>query len=284
MHKLILRGVFTILALTASFVHAETSTTNKPFEIGVVPYLSARALIANYEPMRVFLEKALGKPVKIYTATGFKPFFLNAQRGDYDMVITAANFGRLLQKEHQFTPLLRFSKSASSWLVTALNSPIQTLQELRGKVIAVPDQLSMAVIVSMTNIRDNGMEPDADFHLLKVGSFPSAILSVQKGEAIAAITATLAMVQMPRELSESVRVVLDSGEFMNLIILTHPRIDKNTVGLITATLQKLSNESNRENEFIGNLGFGPLIPATAKDMNGLDRFIPETKRILNETP
>ncbi len=284
MLKLISSGIFTILALTASFAQAETSTTTKPFEIGVLPYLSARSLVANYEPMRLFLEKALGKPVKIYTATGFKPFFLNAQRGDYDMVITAANFGRLLQKEHQFTPILRFSKSASSWLVTALNSPIQTLQELRGKVIAVPDPLSMAVIVSMTNIRDNGMEPDADFHLLKVGSFPSAILSVQKGEAIAAITASGAMIQMPKELSESVRVVLDAGDFMSLIILTHPRIDKNTVSLLTDALQKLSNESNRDKEFIANLGFGPLIPVTTKDMSGLDRFIPETKRILNETP
>lgn len=284
MHKLILRGVFTILTMTASFAHAETSSTNKPFEIGVVPYLSARSLVENYEPMRVYLEKALGKPVKIYTSTGFKPFFLNAQRGDYDMVITAANFARLLQKEHQFTPLLRFSKNASSWLVTALNSPVNTLQELRGKVIAVPDQLSMAAILSMTNLRDNGMEPDVDFHLLKVASFPSAILSVQKGEAMAAITASGAMVQMPKELSESVRVVLDAGEFMSLIILTHPRIDKKTVSLLTDTLQKLSIETNRDKEFIANLGFGPLIPATSKDMNGLDRFIPETKRILNETP
>ena len=284
MYKLVLSCVFTILAMTASFVQAETSTTSKPFEIGVVPYLSARSLIANYEPMRLFLEHALGKPVKIYTATGFKAFFLNAQRGDFDMVITAANFGRLLQKEHQFTPLLRFSKSASSWLVTAFNSPVKTLQELRGKVIAIPDQLSMAVIVSMTNLRENGMEPDTDFQLLKVASFPSAILSVQKGEAAAAITATAAMTQMPKELSESVRVVLDSGEFPNLIILTHPRIDKNTNRLLTDALLKLSAESNRDREFIANLGFGSLIPVTAKDMNGLDRFLPETKRILNETP
>lgn len=284
MYKLILSCVFTILAMTASFVQAESSTTSKPFEIGVVPYLSARSLIANYEPMRLFLEHALGKPVKIYTATGFKPFFLNAQRGDFDMIITAANFARLLQKEHQFTPLLRFSKSASSWLVTAFNSPVKTLQELRGKVIAIPDQLSMAVIVSMTNLRENGMEPVTDFQLLKVASFPSAILSVQKGEAAAAITASGAMAQMPKELSESVRVVLDSGEFTNLIILTHSRIDKNTNSLLTDALLKLSAASNRNGEFIVNLGFGPLIPVTTKDMSGLDRYLPETKRILNETP
>ena len=284
MYKLVLSCVFTILAMTASFVQAETSTTSKPFEIGVVPYLSARSLIANYEPMRLFLEHALGKPVKIYTATGFKAFFLNAQRGDFDMVITGANFGRLLQKEHQFTPLLRFSKSASSWLVTALNSPVKTLQELHGKVIAIPDQLSMAVIVSMANLRENGMEPVTDFHLLKVSSFPSAILSVQKGEAAAAITATGAMTQMPKELSESVRVLLDSGEFTNPIILTHPRIDKNTNSLLTDALLKLSAASNINGEFIANLGFGPLIPVTTKDMSGLDRYLPETKRILNETP
>lgn len=284
MHKLILRGIFTILAMTASFVFAETSTSIKPLEIGVVPYLSARSLVANFEPMRVFLEKALGKPVKIYTAIGFKPFFLNAQRGDYDMVITSANFGRLLQKEHQFTPLLRFSKSARSWLVTALSSPVKTMQELRGKMIAIPDQLSMAVIVSMTNLRDIGFVPEVDFQLLKVTTFPSAILSVQKGDAIAAITATAALAQMPNELSNSVRPILDFGEFASLIVLTHPRINKKDEKLISDALLQLTNETSGDKEFISSLGFGPLIPVTPKDMKSLDHYLAETNRILDETP
>ena len=284
MHKLILRGVITMLAMTASLVYAESITSNKPFEIGVVPYLSARSLVANYEPMRVFLEKALGKPVKIYTASGFKQFFLNAKHGDYDLVITASHFARILQKDYQYTPLVRFASVGQASIVTAQNSPVKTVQDLRQQIIAMPDQLSLATIVVLSYLRENGLKPVTDYQLLEVPSFASAILSVQKGEAMAAVTAPGILAQMPKELKESVRTVANTGEFLRNIFLTHPRIKNKYADQIKHALLKFGNETNEGKQFLISTNSGAIVPVSTKDMNSLDRYISETKRLLNETP
>jgi phosphonate transport system substrate-binding protein len=284
MRKLFISIFLGAITLTNGFAYADNSGNTNQLDIGVVPYTSARALVASYEPIRLYLEQALGRPVKIYTAPGFKPFFLNAEKGYYDLVISPAHFARLLQKEHKFTPLLRYSAGGRGLIMTALNSPVKTPQDLRGKVIALPDQLSLASIICMSNLLDNGLQPGVDFQLLDVPSFASAILAVQKGDAVAAVSAPGALAQMPPELRDSVRPVLDTGEYINLIYLVHPRLGNDTAEQIKKALYKFGNGTSEGKQFFSGTGFGHFVPATAKEMNSLDRYVAETKRLLIENP
>jgi phosphonate transport system substrate-binding protein len=283
-HKLILRGVFTILlALLAIPAIAEGPNKAKPLEIGIVPYMSIRVLIEKYEPLRFYLEQQLGKPVKIYSANGFKPFYMNAVQNQYDIVITAAHFARLLQNEYHFTPLLRFSIPARALIISSINSPLNKLQDLKGQVIAAPDQLSLASIACMTKLRENGLLPGIDFSLLEVPTFPSAILTVQKNEAAAAFTAKAPLTQMPKELQESVKTIVDAGDYSNLLVIANPHITKSDTDLISNTLLKFNTDKATGEKFIAGLGFGPLIPVTASDMKNLDRYMPDTMRLLSVT-
>ncbi|MFA6901648.1 MAG: phosphate/phosphite/phosphonate ABC transporter substrate-binding protein [Gallionellaceae bacterium] len=284
MAKLIGFAVAFMLAISSSPLFAAGNDKLKPLEIGVVPYLSARVLVTSYEPMRLYLEQALGRPVKIYTAAGFKPFFLNTRQGDYDLVITAAHFARILQKEQKFMPLARYSAGGRGLVMTALNSPLETLQNLRGQVIAVPDQLSLATIVCMSHLRENGLKPATDFKVLEVPSFASAILSVQKGEASAAVSAPGALAQMAPELRESVQPLVDTGEFISLVFLAHPRLGKKLEQLLSKELLKFGNDTSEGKKFFTSNGFGGIVTVTTKDMKSLDRYIADTKRLLDETP
>ncbi|OYY47471.1 MAG: hypothetical protein B7Y56_01595 [Gallionellales bacterium 35-53-114] len=276
--------LLTILAMPAYPVFAEGNSQEKPLEIGVVPYLSARVLIGSYEPLRLYLELTLGRPVKIYSATGFKQFYLNAKEGDYDVVISAAHIARILQKNSKFTPLARYSTNNHSLVMTALNSKLHTLQDLRGQVLAVPDQLSLATIVCMNYLRENGLRSGTDFHLLEAPSFSSAILLVQKTEARAAVTTDAVLSQMPQEMRESVRPIVDAGEFSNLIFLAHPRLGKNLTDLLSKMLLKFGNDTKDGKQFFNSTGFGGIVPVITQDMQRLDRYLAETNRLLNETP
>lgn len=283
MRKLIEFVSFTLLTISAWPILASDNSSAQPLQVGVVPYISARVLVATYEPMRLYLEQVLGRPVKIYTASGFRQFFLNAKNGDYDLIITSGHLARILQKEYQFTPLLRYSTGGSGLIVVALNSPLKTLQDLRGQVIALPDQLSLASIVCMTFLREKGMNPGTDFQPLEVPSFASAILSVQKGTAGAAISAPAALAQMPLDLHESVQAIMNTGEFISQVLLVHPRLGKSEVEQINKALLRFGNESNEGKQFLYSTGFGSIIPATARDMSSLDRYIAETRRLLDHT-
>jgi len=284
MKQLIKRVLLALAAVSACSVCAEESPNAKHLDIGIVPYMSVRVLIEKYEPVRTFLEQALGTPIKIYTANGFKPFYVNTERGDFDLVITAAHFARLLQNEHHFTPLVRFSTPGRALLMAGINSPLKSVEELRGRVIAVPDKLSLASIACMTYLRENKLIAETDFKLIEVPSFPSAILSVQNGDAAAACTAQAPLSQMPKNIQDSVRPLADAGDFLNLVVLASPRVKKSYLPKLSQTLLKLNDDPNGGQKFISALGFGPLIPAVSKDMNDLERYISETKRLLHETP
>jgi ABC-type phosphate/phosphonate transport system substrate-binding protein len=135
----------------------------------------------------------------------------------------------------------------------------------------------------MTHLNEAGLKPGRDFRLLEVPSFASAILSLQKGDADAAVSAPGALVQMTNEMRDSVRPVVDTGEYVNLIILSHPRLEKKLSGLLGNALLKFGNTTGEGKQFLASTGFGSIIPVTPKDMNNLDRYTPETKRLLDLT-
>ena len=61
------------LLLTAGMAAASDSLT-----IGVAPHTSARVILEMYQPLRIYLEKVLGRTVEIVTAPDFDTF---ARRG-----------------------------------------------------------------------------------------------------------------------------------------------------------------------------------------------------------
>lgn len=274
--------IFSVLAIVTYSSHAENNLTEKPLDVGVVPYISARAVIANFEPLRLHLEQVLGKPVKIYTSTGFKQFYSNAQRGEYDLVISAAHIARILQTENKFNPLVKLSPAVHALIMTNSQSPLTTAHELKEKTLAVPDKLALASIVAMSWLRENGMRPGIDYKVLEVPSFSSALLAMQKGDAVAAISVPPVLMQIPKELRESTKELIDAGEFLSFIFLTHPRMASSDTVLLSKALLKFNNESNLGKQFFINTGFGSIIPLTTKDMPDLDRYAVETKRLLEE--
>lgn len=272
-----------ILFLALTFTNSAVAVGQPAVNVGVVPYMSARVLVNSYEPMRHYLERVLGRPVHIYTANGFRQFFLNAQEGDYDLVISAAHFARLLQKENKFIPLVRYSKGGRGLVMVPRNGSLKTPQDLKGKIVAVPDKLSLASIVCMTYLNDKGLKAGTDFKLLSVPSFESAILALREGDAQAAVSAPGALVQMKKELRDFVTPIADTGEYINLIFLGNPHLAKTDSDLIDKALLKFGRDTHEGKQFLIDTGFGSIIPVTSSDMNSLDRYSAETKRLLNES-
>lgn len=283
MHNLFKLFCFAALSILALPVSAKDHTDAEPLDIGVIPYMSARVLVNSYETMRHYLENVLGRPVHIYTANGFKQFFLNSQKGDYDLVISAAHFARILQKENKFIPLVRYSKGGRGLVMVSRKGNLKTSQDLKGKIIALPDQLSLASIVCMTYLHETGLKAGADFKLLSVPSFESAILAIREDDAQAAVSAPGALVQMKKELRDSVIPIVDTGEYINLIFLSNPRMPKTDSDLLEKALLKFGRDTKEGKQFLISTGFGSIVPATTKDMNSLDRYVAETKQLLNES-
>lgn len=256
--------------------HAQTSV-----HLGIIPYLSPRNLVKTYTPMKEYLENSLGRRVEIYSSGNFRQFQSDACRNDFDIVITAAHFARILQQKYRFKPLLKFADHGRALIVTSAIHPLSGLEALHHQTIAVPDKLSLAAIVTLSYLKNQGLDSASDFTLMLVPSFASAILAVQKGEAAAAITAGGVLEKMPADVRQAVTVLADAGNYPNPVMLAAPGTDNRNVRIIRSAMLKIGSNESLYDKVLEPVGLGRFTPATPRDMSRLDAYLPLTRQILD---
>jgi len=267
--------------LGLALVSAPVRAAPPPLEIGVFPYLSTRTVLTIHQPLREYLEKAYGRPVQLYTAPDFKTFVERTQHGDYDVVVTAPHFARLAQIEAGYVPLAMHTRELRGLVVVAKQSPYKDIDDLRGKTIAIPNRLAIVSSMSLQLLRNRGLQPGNDFKLLAAASHNSGVLSVQRGEAQAAITEASALQQMPDELKGSMRVLATTDQVPHVMYLAHSRLGAAETGKIKAALLRFA-ESPEGRAFLENNGFEGLRPVDDADLKRMDPYVKELKHMLGQ--
>lgn len=269
-------AALTWIALALAPAHA----TNKAnaIELGVFPYLSARALLDVYEPVRAYLQAELRRPVNLYTAASFKDYADRTQGGEYDLLVTPPHLARLAQRESGYIPLTVYTRELRGVVVVPLKSPYHVLSELKGKRIATPSKLAVVTIMGTQFLRDNviGIEENR-FH--DVGSHSNAVLAVQNNEAEAAITENAALQQMPEALRNSVRIIAQTQRLPHVMYMAHPRLGRESADQISMTLLQFANTSQGR-AFLKTSGFEGMRTVEEADLRIVDPFIKELKRLL----
>lgn len=267
---------------------ALAQTPPKALEIGIMPYLSRHALLVTYEPMRAYLAEQLGRRVEIYTAPDFKTFTENTLRGEYDLIIAVSHLVRLAQREVGYSPQLGYgyqgSGNITSLLIVHKNSEIRSLQELRGKWVVIPDRMAIVTLAGLDWLRKQGIKPQVDFRLIQTVSHNTALLTVQRGEASAAITTSGVLKQVPDELRNSVKTLALISELRGLVFATGPHLTETSKNALKTALLQFAQESAEGKAFLKSTGFNSLLPVSESEMKLLDPYLLETKRLLRETP
>lgn len=263
---------------------AATAADGKPLEIGVFPYLSVRAVLTTFQPIRHYLERELGRPVVLYTAPDFRSFIERTQQGEYDVLITAPHCARLAQLQTGYVPLAGFTKELHPIIVVAASSSYKSLADLRGKTVAIPDRLAIVSMMGLRLMREQGIETDRDFRLVSATSHNSAILEVTRANADAAITEAAALQQMPDELRNGVRVIATAGKAPHVMLMAHPRLGHGTIQKLRSLLEQFATESPEGREFLAATGYESLKPVREAVLKSLDPYAQEILRILRVSP
>lgn len=123
LRTLVLLMLLPLLAAAGAASAAQGTPAALPFRIGVAPHSSARVILEMYQPLRLYLEQALGSPVEIVTAPDFTEFARRAVAQQYDIAITTGHQARLLQSDAAYRPLLTYQ---SDFKAVALVGPDST--------------------------------------------------------------------------------------------------------------------------------------------------------------
>jgi phosphonate transport system substrate-binding protein len=253
-----------------------------PIRIAVVPYLTANVLFKLFQPIREQLERDLNRPVELYTAPDIRTHLKRILKPDFDAVITAAHMGRMAQLDGGYMPVAGFESPLRGIVSVHKDSPIKTLKDVKGRSLSINDRLVLVSIVTLHDFESAGVKL-SDVKVISAVTQNSSLLSVAKGDVDAAITAIFTLNQIPEAQRQDIRTIHTTEKLPNVMFLANRRLSDEVTSAMQKSLLGFGKSSAGE-QFFASSGFNGIVPLSDAYMKTIDRYIPETRRILDSEP
>jgi phosphonate transport system substrate-binding protein len=264
-------------ALFASSVHAQTDTS--PLVIGAVPNLSARVVIAQYQPVRDYFQRTLKQSVEIATSMDFPSFSRETLKGNYSMVFTPANLGRVAQVDGGWIPLACLEPGIPAVLVGMANNLNSDPNQLSGKLLATSNPSSLVVLAGMNWLKGRKLEVGRDYKLSTVPNDDSLFAVLRSGEAPFAMMSKGEFMAKPENMRQATRIVSEMEIVSGFWILTNPKMPVAQRQRIRELLLAFP-DSEEGKVFFASPGRSGLSAITDAQMKELDVYLESTRKAL----
>lgn len=261
------------LALLAPRARA-AADTGRPFEIGVMPYLSVGQVTRAYQPLRLFIEETFRRPAVISTAPDFPTFHVRTLAGDYDLIITGPPLAWQAQKEGKSTLIAVVDRPLRMVVVVGRTSPIQGIASLRGGTLAVIAPPSFAPQIAADMLRQHGLKAGVDVEMRYDKTPFNSVKSVALGEVTAAAYPTVSLPTLPKELLDQVRTLEESQNFPSVTFSIRRSPDLPSPEEMQKALLRFARDTEAGRAFVKELGHDGLSAPDMKALRILDRFLP----------
>lgn len=263
------------LALAAAAVDAQ----QRVMTIGVVPNLSAKTILTQYQPLREFLQAEIKRPVEVVTAPDFASFWRSLKDGEYEIGVAPPHFARLAQVDFGFKPVATYQPNIQALFVVAQSRPLPRLESLRGQCLVLANQQSLVVMRGMQWLAEAGLERERDFRTVVVRTQDSIGDLLVRGECPAAMLSNGEWRQVPDQFRAQLAIQNVIAEFPNFIVLARPDTDAAGVERLRALLTGFPNTSEGK-AFLAATGYTAIAVPTEAQLRSLDAVVAETRRVL----
>lgn len=263
------------------FVRLATAQGEQEWEIGVLPNLSTRVLMTQYSPLREYVARTLQRPVRVSTAPDWSRFTRRGLDGDYDVVVTAAHLGRLLQVDAGLVPVGRFTPDIPALLIARSDAPVTRLTDLRGKTLTLPNLRSLVALQTLRRLADLNLQPGSDLRVIATPKDDSVGNLLLRGEASAAVLSAGEFRMIPEDIRRQLKIVQTLTEVPGFIVLASPRLDADDLDHLRKALATFPASSEGQ-RFAELTGFTGLTAVDAALMKSLDVHLPDARRLVAE--
>lgn len=258
----------------------EKAAERRPLTVGLMPYLTTRTLLANYQPIAEALEKSLQQPINLQTAPDFDTFVKRVLDGEYDVALLAPHYARLAAKEYGYVPLLLHKAPIRGVLASSRTKPLNSFDDLRGQEISVVDRSALIAIAGALTLAENGLKENVDYRFVETVSHSSALHNAITGKARAALVSYSTLVLAAPDLQRDTQVWRDIANIPGQFYIAHSRIPLARQQAIKAALLAFEKSPDGQ-QFFEKTKHGGFREPTPEDYTLLDRMLPETRRQLS---
>lgn len=181
----------TFLGYSLLFMVGCTATTNSSrvnenapslLKFAVTDILDADVLTQNYDPFRQELEKVLGIPIEFYPVSSFPEAAVALQTGNANFVLAGPSEYVIIHGRTNAVPVIAITRpNYLSVIAVASNSNIKSVQDLKGKTIAMSDIGATSGHLGPTKLLiDAGLQLKSDITVKMLGDQGSAV-ALQNG-------------------------------------------------------------------------------------------------------
>ena len=258
---------------------ASAQQSTAPFRIGVLPNVSARLILTSYQPMREYFERELKRGVEIATAQDFRAFAENTRRGDYQLIVTAANLGRVAQADSNWQPLAIYDPKIPAILVARADNPNASVAQLRGKSLALANPQSLVALAGLQWLGSQGLQNGTDFKTVTAANDDSLGAVLGTGEAPLAIMSMGEFRAKTEAMRSTLRVVTEIAKLPGFLVMANP-------SLPAAEQQRLKTlilafpQTEEGKKFFALSGFANIRDVGEPELKPLDAFNEATRKGL----
>lgn len=275
------RHTLSLLAAAGVAPAAWSQGQARPVDIGVLPNLSPRVLLTQYQPLREFLEKRLQRPVQISTAPNWTAFYQRTAAHEYDLVVTAANMARVAQLDSGYSPLVSYAPQIKGLIVMAKAAPMRSIDDLKGGRLALSNPQSLVTLRGMQWLADQGLKRDVDFRTVATPNDDSVANLVLRGECIAAMLSGGEFRAIPENAREQLALFTNFADVPSFIVAASPRLGGTAAASqVQQALLDFAAGSDEGKAFFAATGFNGMVAVAATAMQSLDVYAADTRRLF----
>jgi phosphonate transport system substrate-binding protein len=260
--------------------HAQSAST---LEIGVLPNISARVLMAQYQPMRDYLARELKRPVQVSTAPNWTAFHQRTLALDYDVIVTAANLARVAQVDRGYVPMLVYAPQIKGMVAYPTSRPLKDLADLGGKTLVLSNHQSLVALRGMQWLAEKGLQRDRDFKTINTPTDDSVGNVVVRGDAAAAMLSGGEFRAIPDAIRAQLTVMTTFAEVPGFVVLASPKLAPADARAVKEHLQRFGSASDEGKGFFASTGFTQIREPAPGMMESMDGFVDATRKVLAVT-
>lgn len=264
-----------LILLTASAARA-ADAPREAYTFGVFPYLSVTRLEPIYVPVARAMSQALERPVGFRTSTEFRRFFEKLSQQRFDFALIQPFWYPPAADRFNYLPLARFEEPLTSMIMVLHDSPVKSVDDLRGKNIATPPAFVPVVHMARRALQQQGLEEGVDLYFKPYKSVDSCFQQVLIGDASACVAPSFALKTIEQKMQVKLRTVLESPSIPNLSLVAHSRVPAAQREKIRNLVLSWGNsEDSADDTLLQNLNTRRFVPAVDAEYDPVRSYLRE---------
>jgi len=247
------------------------------YKFGVFPYLSAARMDAIYSPISDELSSNLGLKVKFRTSSTFKKFLGKLKAEYYDFALIQPFWYPVAIDEKGYIPLLKMKEPFVSLIMVLDSSQIQTVDDLKGKIIATPPAFVPVVHMARRALIKKDIIPGRDVTFKAFKSVDSCFQQVLIGKASACIAPPFAPAVFENAMKVKLRTLFKSPGIPNLALVIHPRVSEKDRTIISKLISSWHKDPDGK-KLLSNIQTKQFLPIVDKEYNVVRQFLKDLKK------